>query len=176
MYERSYGYLYNALGARPSTTDIAKAIRADIKTAISEGSLPARWRYSVRSQHFSGGSSIDVRVQDCADAWQPCEGIVPGSKHYLPNGGWTATGCPNVWCAARNDPKYAHAAEHHDVLTEEATVAKLTLRRIHDAYNHDGSDIMTDYFDVRYYGTVDFESAQAAAWRIADRQRKTARK
>lgn len=28
------------------------------------------------------------------------------------------------------------------------------LRSIMDAYNHDGSDLLTDYFDVRFYGHV----------------------
>lgn len=34
-----------------------------------------------------------------------------------------------------------------------------TLRTIWDAYNYDRSDMMSDHFDVRYYGTVGFASA-----------------
>ena len=156
MYERHYGHKYQEQQGL-STTEIAKLIRADIKQAIKEGLLPDRWKYSVKSRSFAGGSSIDVRVRDCADGWIECEGHVPGSKQMLPNGGWTALNCPNVWCSARNDPEYAHAATPHKVLGEEARVAKMTLQRIHDSYNHDGSDAMTDYFDVNFYGTVDFD-------------------
>lgn len=161
MYERSYGYRYAELGDHPSAAEIAKAIRADIKQAVAEGLLPARWSYSVRSETFSGGSSVDVRVQDCADAWQACDG---------------GTGCRNVWCSARNDPAYAHGAEPHFVYTEEAEAAKITLQRIHDAYNHDGSELMTDYFDVRYYGHVEFESASSADFRRREKERLAARK
>ncbi len=28
------------------------------------------------------------------------------------------------------------------------------IRAIMDSYNYDGSDAMTDYFDVRFYGNV----------------------
>ena len=160
MYERSYGYLYNELGHSPATREIADAIRADIKTAKAEGLLPAAWKYSVRSDNFSGGCSIDVAVKDCADAWEPCDGI----------------GCHNVWCKAKNDPTYAHAATDHLRLTEEARVAKMTLERIHGAYNHDGSEIMVDYHDVRYYGIVTFDDPSMDAFRKADAERVAAKR
>src|ERR1043166_3169177 len=131
MYERSYGYRYAELGEYPTNAEIAKQMRRDIKQAQSEGLLPTRWSYSVRSDDLA----VDLEVRDCPDAWKPCDG---------------GMNCHNVWCAARNDPKYAHAATSHVVLTEEADAAKMTLQRIHGAYNHDGSEIQTDYFDVRY--------------------------
>lgn len=152
MYERSYGYKYEEQTGL-SNAEVAKLIRADIKTAIKEGLLPDRWKYSVRSDHLA----IRVRVKDCADVWRECDGMKPGSKRYYPDGTWTATGCPDPWCKAAGRPEYAHAAHTHKVLTDEALAARLTLERIHGAYNHDGSDIMTDYFDVNYYGGVDFE-------------------
>jgi hypothetical protein len=157
MYEKTYGYRYEELGTSPRTADIARAIRADIKRAKAEGLLPARWTYSVRSRNFTGGCAVDVTVKNCPDAWQECDGIVPGSRQPTPSGGWTAIPCGNVWCKASGDPRYAHAAEVHYVLTEEAAAARMTLERIHGAYNHTGSDTMIDYFDVRYYGHVSFE-------------------
>lgn len=175
MYERSYGYKY-AEGGKLDTAAIAKLIRADIKTAVREGILPERWAYSVRIDRFSGGSSIDVRVKSCADAWQACPGYKIGSRHDLPSGGWTATGCGNPWCKAGGQHKDLPDAEYHDVLTEEASVAKLTLERIHNAYNHDGSDSMVDYFDVNYYGTVKFQTAWSARFEAKEKARKAARK
>jgi hypothetical protein len=157
MSSRSYGYLYEQLGGAPSAADIARAIRADIKQATGEGLLPAGWTYSVRSRLFAGGCAVDVTVKGCADAWQECDGTVPGTRRATPSGGWTAQACGNPWCAGRADPRYAHAAETHFVLTEDAMAARITLQRIHDAYNHDGSDVTTDYFDVRYYGGITFE-------------------
>lgn len=157
MYERSYGYRYEEITKYSSPTEIAKVIRADVKQAQAEGLLPAHWSYSVRSNSLS----IDVEVRDCPDAWRPC------------NGG---TDCRNVWCAARNDPAYAHAATPHQVLTDEASAAKMTLERIHNAYNHDGSEIQTDYFDVRYYGRVSFEDADSASFRKREAERLAAKK
>lgn len=174
MYERKYGYRYNEVTG--GAAEIAKAIRADIKTAVAEGLLPSHWTYSVTTERATLSSAIYVKVRDCADAWLDCDGTVPGTRHVWPDGSTTATGCPNVWCAARNDPAYAHAAEKHEVLSEEARVAKVTLERIHNAYNHDGSDLMTDYFDVRYYGTVDFEDASSAAFRKREKERLAAKK
>lgn len=141
MYERSYGYRYAELGEHPSAAEIAKAIRADIKQAVGEGLLPDRWTYSVRSDHGSTYQSVDIYVQDCVDAHQPCDG------------------------------GYAHAAEAHEVLTEEAEAARMTLERIHGAYNHDGSEIQVDYFDVRYYGHVHFESADSREFRLREKAR-----
>lgn len=163
MYERSYGYRYAEPGDHASNTEIAKRIRADIKQAQTEGLLPSRWTYSVRSDSMS----INVDVRDCPDAWQTCTGTVPGEAHRV---------CPDVWCAGRNDPAYAHAAKYHTTLTEEARAAKMTLERIHGAYNHDGSEIQTDYFDVRYYGVVQFEDAFSADFRARERERLATRK
>jgi hypothetical protein len=175
MYERSYGYKY-AEGERLSTVEIAKLIRKEIKTAISEGLLPERWAYSVTSEYFSGGSSIDVRVKNCADAWMPCPGYQVGSRHELPGGGWTATGCGNPWCKAGGVNKDLPGATEHDVLTEEGQAAKMTLQRIHNAFNHDGSDSMIDYFDVNYYGHVEFQSVQSARWEEEHKAKAKARR
>jgi len=172
MYERSYGYRYGEAAKYSSPVEIAKLIRRDVKQAIDEGLLPARWSYSVRSDNLS----VDAEVRDCADAWQECDGTVPGTRRTYPDGGSTAQACPDVWCAGRNDPAYAHAAHTHDTLTEEARVAKITLERIHGAYNHDGSEIQSDYSDVRYYGVVSFEDARSAEFRKREADRLASKK
>lgn len=155
MCERSYGYLYGDVARSEGNVDIAKRVRADIKLAVSEGLLPSRWAYSVRSDSLA----IEVEVRDCLDAWRPCDG-----------------NCRDVWCAAKGLAEYAHAARTHDVLTDEAEAARMTLRRIHGAYNHDGSEIQTDYFDVRYYGGVSFEDADTADFRRREAERLAAKK
>lgn len=140
MYERTYGHQYDR---ELSTTEIAKRIRADIKTAIAEGLLPgAPVRYSVQSRYFSGGSSIDVTVKGWADAW------TDGTRN-----GFDA-----------------------QVLVPDAEAAKMTLDRITGAYNHDGSDAMTDYYDVNFYGHVAFESASSAEFRASEKARLAQRK
>ena len=160
MYERSYGYLYNQLGEYPTAAQIAKAVRTDIKQAVTEGLLPSRWSYSVASDTFSGGRSVDVVVRDCPDAWahDPDTCLATRREH----GEGELTGC--LLCADRKR-----------MLSGEAEAADMTLKRIHDAYNHDGSDITTDYFDVRYYGQVRFETVHEQARRGKEKARKAAR-
>ncbi|MDE2096403.1 MAG: hypothetical protein KGL39_04090 [Patescibacteria group bacterium] len=159
MYEKTKGYKYEEQ-ANKTTAEISKLIRADVKQAVEEGLLPARWTYSVKSDNYSGGRSIDVSVRNCADAWVRCDG----------------NNCVNVWCKARNVVGYEAGAEYHDRLTEEAQAAKMTLKRIHGAYNHDASDIQSDYFDVNYYGQVTFEDARTAQWRAEEAARLASRK
>lgn len=156
MYERSYGYKYEEQ-KNLTTTEIAKLIRKDIKREIKDGMLPARWKYSVRTRYFAGGSSIDIRVRDCADAWIECPGYRIGSRHECSDGSWSAAGCGNPWCKAGGVHKDKPGAQTHRVLSEEAQTAKMTLERIHGAYNHDGSEVQVDYFDVNYYGGVQFD-------------------
>lgn len=134
-YARSYGYKYDE-GGKLSTVEIAKLVRREIKMAVSEGLLPERWKYSVKSESFANGTSLDVRVKDCADAWMPCPGYKVGSRHDLPSGGYTATGCGDPWCKAGGIHKDLEGAQEHEVLTEEAQAAKMTLERIHGAFNH----------------------------------------
>lgn len=70
---------------RFSTTDIAKLIREDIKVARKVAKMaaapggiavvdpiadaPAEIKFSVRSQYFAGGSSIDIHVKNIAREW-----------------------------------------------------------------------------------------------------------
>ena len=52
----------------------------------------------------------------------------------------------------RNDLTQFMVGEYEPLVA--ATQAEKLLRQIHKGYNYNGSDPMTDYFDVRYYGTV----------------------
>ena len=144
-YERRYGYRHGNVAQYASAAEIAKAIRADIKTARAEGLLPNDWKYSVRSSNFSGGCSIDVTVSGPFDEIMVHEDF---SKCAINGGCHEAT----RYHAYRNCGGSAH-------LTELAESAEMTLKRIHNAYNYDGSEVETDYFDVRYYGQVTFDYA-----------------
>lgn len=50
--------------------------------------------------------------------------------------------------------------------TEQAREVLAKLEEIHAAYNFDGSDIVTDYFHVNYYGRAAFD------WQLTDAERK----
>lgn len=77
MYERSYGSKYHSTQGNGymSAADIAKLMRADIKAAVKSGELPDV-KYSVTVENYSGGRSINIRIQDLPDAW------VKGEDHY----------------------------------------------------------------------------------------------
>ncbi len=60
-------------------------------------------------------------------------------------------------------------------LTDEARDVMAKVEAIHNAYNHDGSEIMVDYHDVNYYGSVEIETEESARWRAAEVARKAAR-
>ncbi len=142
-YERSYGNKYDVpdkvFGKRyTDTSDIAKLVRADIKTAIKDGEIPGTMRdYSVRTEKYAGGSSITVYLKDGLGIWQDC-----------------AESCGHTWCP--NNPEYADSphASVRQVLKPEFDKALKLIKGYLASYNHDGSDVMVDYFDVRFYGFV----------------------
>lgn len=164
MYERNYGAKYDqpGTGYQPATV-IARHIRADIKAAIKAGSLPGTaTNYRVRCKSYSGGQSIDVRATGLAGMWQQCDGTIPGTQHvYQDENGDIRFGpadtCRDYWCATGGIHRDSPGAEHHQTLTVEGRRVESILQAIHDAYNHDGSEIQVDYFDKRYYGTASIE-------------------
>lgn len=101
----------------------AALIRADIRTLAKAGMLPADWKYSVRFERASMCKSIDVT----ATSPRPI---------YVNDPADTARGL-TLWSSA---------------LTEEAAAVHNALDDLHNAYNHDGSDLSSDYFDVKFYG------------------------
>lgn len=154
MYEKSYGAKYSADVARLPLRDIAALIRADIKAAQTAGDLvlPDGVKVTVRcgrGAYYTAKGSIEVRVRGWDAAWQQCTGIVPGSESA---DGRVADACRYPGCQADAE----HPADHL-VMTAAARRVQGVLRAIHAAYNYDGSDIMTDYFDVHYYGNADID-------------------
>lgn len=130
MYERAYGEKNN--GTWRDAADIAKDIRADIKAARQAGeiNLPEGAKISVRCSKYSGGQSIDVNVT----GWVGHRIEVEDAENFWP--GFT-----------RRE------------LTPEADEVQGRLERIVRAYNWDGSDSQSDYFDVCFYGHVSFDGA-----------------
>ena len=101
--------------------ELAKLVRADIRTAIKNGELPRTARdYSVTIQRYSGGRSLNVTMKD--------------ADHLRV---WTWTGYGWVYG-----------------LTDEGKRIESVLTEIVQSYNYDDSDIMTDYFHVRFYSHV----------------------
>ena len=108
--------------------DIAKLIRADIKAAKKRGDLPKSLKTSVRISRYAGGQSLDVTVKG---------GIPVHTEAYLR---WYRAGDYRTDTPDRYVPSFK--------------ALKAALKAIVEAYNFDGSDLMTDYFNVRFYGDV----------------------
>jgi hypothetical protein len=124
----AYGKKYDAKLTGP---EISKAVRKDIKEAIKAGKLPSI-KTSVRYDHFSGGKSIDVTVM-----------------------GWPASIRMQNPERVRFD--HLHPGKDNRDLPHYTEIGQEILRKLEEirsAYNFDGSDIMTDYFHVNYYGSV----------------------
>lgn len=124
-----------------STTEIAKLIREDIKTAKKAGLLPKALKVSVRRDYFAGGSSIDCMITKAPFLCVNPDYIAECDKD------------PNAWQNRDNKP-----------LTPQCYRALQIIQLIVDQYNFDHSDSMTDYFHVNFYDSVsihwEYESAE----------------
>jgi hypothetical protein len=148
--ERTYGKNY-VHDYRVSTVEIAAMIRSDLKVRRNLGKklaghaedsvslavrdviadAPASIKFSIRSQYFSGGSSIDITIKGVPVEW-----------------GWEI------------DPLYDPYDTWHSrkyVETAALRALKAEVESVQQSYNHDGSDSMVDYFDVRFYGHTEVD-------------------
>lgn len=136
MTTRTYGSKFdNAL----STKEIAARIRKDIQAAIKAGNLPKGTKVSVKTEYSSMSAAINLCIKDLP-------GVEIYSNAYI-NHMRTAPG----------------AFFRFDCFSDDAAAARTLLKQIADAYNYDGSDSMCDHFDVRFYGSIQFDVAMANA-------------
>lgn len=155
--ERSYGEKYHAFHRGPNgervwrkASEYSAQIRKDIKEAVKAGTLPgAPTTYSVTCESYSGGRSVRVVARDLPGAW-----VEPDSEE--------------------SGEHYRFTSPGQKVLSKQAVAVQRLLKRMVDAYNYDGSDAMTDYYDVNYYGFAEIESEWSADWRAREKARKAA--
>jgi hypothetical protein len=117
------------------TTQIAALVRQEIKAAVKTGGLP-RAKYSVRSAHFAGGSSIDIQIKS------PSFTIMNPKRIEL-----ETRDSRFQWQTYESEPRY----------TADASSTLKKIEEILTSYNFDDSDSMTDYFHVNFYGGVKFD-------------------
>lgn len=125
-----------------SRVEIAKLIRLDIKAAVASKALP-KAKYSVTTERYAGGGSIDIRISKI-------EGIKVFDEAALLH---------------FHDDKNATTFFGDTGYSKETKAALAKLNEIHNSYNFDGSDSQSDYFHVRYYGTVHLDWQDADATR-----------
>ena len=126
MYDRTYGSNYND---RMSTTDIAKQVRGWVTAQKKTGAFPKELKVSVRSRYFSGGSSIDVSI----------------------------TALPSDWDLFNREYFEIEARDHGSMFprvsryTAQVEKIRAEITDYVNSFNHDGSEIQVDYFDVNFY-------------------------
>lgn len=163
MYERTYGYLYDR---DRLVKDDAALIRRTIKTLAKGDLLPADWVYSVRYRTFAGGRAIDISARSPrpvtlmesgyvrASDTKPRRVIVPRRLDIDD----TSLADDERWINLWLRPGEQHEIRWCDTSTSEARAVHRALSDLHDGCNHDGSDSMTDYFDVKFYGSVSIDT------------------
>jgi hypothetical protein len=132
-----YGAKYDHTGAQ-RTTDIAKLIREEIKLA--------------RKLAKDGGGAPAL-IDPIGDA--PASIKFGVRSEYFSGGSAidiTVKGVPQEWGWEQKKNEYGRMRWVH---TPAMRALFDELKKVMAAYNHDGSDIMTDYFDVRFYGSVE---------------------
>jgi hypothetical protein len=115
------------------TAKLAALIRQDIKTAVAAGALP-KATYSVRTDRYSMGSSIDVVASKLPFA-------VLNEQSFVLDGRWATF----------------DSAHFRSRLTPEAQTLQGKLEAIVDAYHWDRSDPHTDYYNERFHKNVRLE-------------------
>jgi len=130
--------------------EIAKLIRSDITSGKKDGSLPKELKTSVRIERFAGGQALRLEITSLGDI----ELFSDLAKEHIKETGSLFQLAPNK----------THTDEYKEL--EDA------LTKIHNSYNFDNSDPMTDYFHVNYYGRVelDWELRNAALAKVQIQQ------
>lgn len=116
--------------------DLAALIRKEVREAAKAGLIPTEWRYAVRKRDYRAIDTymiIPDEVETLIGEFQT-ENEMPLTRYAVQTYEWMFTG--------KYEPLKAV------VLAEEF------LKGLIGAYNYDNNDIMTDYFDVRFYGGV----------------------
>lgn len=126
-YERSYGNKYEETKDL-DIVEVAKRVKKEIRKEFP-GFKP-----SVTTDKYSGGQSIRVEIKTVPEDFK------------IFNEEWVQL--------THETGRMPH---HLGRYTEEAKAFLKSIERMVGAYNYDGSDSMVDYFDVRYYSTVDFD-------------------
>lgn len=144
-----YNYVVGSRYSRDLTiTDIAKAVRADIKAAIAANRLPKGLKVSVTSERYSMGQSLNV--------------IVTAAPLMVRNPArvrWEAENRHGCVFDAPPEAQDLHSPEGKHILD--------TLKSIMDQYNYDRSESLTDYYDRNFNGHPSFAGRVHEAERVS---------
>jgi hypothetical protein len=134
---RAYGSKYDH-DKWLSLTEVAALIRADIKLARKIGKRAAE-PGALKTVDPIGDAPAELRFSVRKEQY-----TVSGRIDI------TIRNIPAQWGFTKQE-RYG---EIYDAPTPALQALANALKEILDAYNYDGSDLDTDYFDVRFYGHV----------------------
>jgi hypothetical protein len=117
--------------------EIVKLVRKDVNEAIAQGKLP-KMKYSLRMSR-RGAWSIRLVVTDLDKAILE-NALTEDARLHLDQNNGSLFGFP---------PYRTYSEAYNETMG--------LLKALLEAYNYDNSDIMTDYFNVNYYASVDID-------------------
>jgi hypothetical protein len=129
------------------TAEIAGLVRAEVKAAIKAGTLPKGLKVSIRTDKYSMGSSIRIRVVSCPYQVLSTEALEEACGR-TPVGG----------------VGYVRAC---DTTTDEAKAVIATLTAMGEAYNWSHIDSMSDLYNTRFHLSVEHDGDLCNAERNA---------
>lgn len=132
----SYKFVGHKYDSTLDVAEIAKRVRAEIKAAIAEGSLPA-FKCSVSISRFSGGQSLRVVIKE----------VPPGFPIWKKNGELKRITVTNP----------GSTSHEYGSLAREMVEALDTLEMIREAYNREERDFATDYQYTNFHGGVSLD-------------------
>lgn len=132
---RSYGKLYDD---KRTTKEIAEIVRRAVRFEARVGVLPdGKW--SVTMDRFAGGSSITIRFEP-----KPLEDELFARAFYNHERIVREAEDPRSYCPLPFRSAFGEALHRR-------------LEQMLADHNHDGSDTMTDHFDVKFYTHISFD-------------------
>jgi len=139
------GWQGSRYSSNNTLADIAKIIKAYVKDVYPT------WKFSVRTEYFSGGCSLNVSITEVPYQILDDEKL----EKY-------AHGNHSIWGHETSEQIIAHYRDVFDnrkelqninteILKDSAANVVNDVKALIDSYNYDDSDAMTDYFDVGFY-------------------------
>lgn len=137
--QRDFKGAHYEQGKHLDIKDIAIKVRKHLKDAISSGDLPSQMKCSVKISRYSGGRSLDVTIT-----------YLPHDFKFLSDGyaSWKKQ-FPSSNDYQRFSADMMKSEEHKNLIKK--------VDEIRNYYNYDRSDVMSDYFEVNYYGSTDID-------------------
>lgn len=136
----------NTRATHPRGKDLAARVRAELKAAVKAGVFPVGTEFSVTLER--GGYTTKIRVEFIR--WDGAAVFCDDYTAELMDA-FTAQRSPD-W-RGRSIDRYSAGF----------VAARRAAEEIADRHNYNNSDVMTDYFDVGYYLSIDPGRVEAAA-------------